>query len=392
MFISKRLFSKPKKDPFSLADALGLLSPSRHAKPSPRYKPSLLQNLQNGSVAEQFQGLQQELDPEFRVLSVNHRELFDTLVADLHTVNALLAKTTPEKSLARHIRSLQDEDELLELLCRAYQEKKLTLALLSKFILNKNLKTLSRLPFDVSNLDCKALRENGWSSVNFVQFKILLLKKYHDLRCPLSIVRLLKGSFQSEFLPLIRKQALAPFYERIVWKFYFDFVGHSQLSNTISRLHNMRHSFLIWEACAHDSLLMSQVISKLHHYNKLQELFVQLASWCPAPVLPLTKKSPDAPPKPPAGYSKFLSSLKTISAKFKLYDCRDGDDVAARALAYSLIHNLESCVQTHYPKWKSDAFLNKYMESLRRTRSSLMLQGTCDTEAGSLVADAIRYV
>lgn len=353
-----------KHDPASLADALGLLSPTKTVRS--RYKPSLLRNLRDGPVSEQFRDLRREPlpVPQAGPLAGARRSL-DSLVADLNA--AILPKQPATLPLA-------SEDHVVEAFCVAFFKDALPMLLAMKLLFNRNLVHLERLPFDVRHLDQTAFARHGWTGTSMCEFKILLLKKYHDLGQPLSIVRLLRSDFEPVMLPLIRAHQLLPFYERIAWKFYFEYVGAGQEAATIVELDNLRSSFLIWEASAASHSAAANAILAHHDLLPLQSLFVRLAA-----SRPVAKR---VAAELVLGRSPLLSELKKMSAKFKLYKTH-ADDVFGRALAYSLIHRLELVV-SQFPEWEHDAFLKNHMDELVQFRKNMVRDGLVDPEWATL--------
>lgn len=200
-----------------LADALGLLSPKKSVKNTANYKPLLFRHLQKGDVTENYAEIRRELLPEVTIPKfADHTKQVNNLLSDLEAAAGRISTKsleTLEKSLLRHVLTLTSEDELIELVCLSLQQNKLTLPLLTKFILNRHLTQLERLPFNVDNLDKSMFMRNGWSQQNFHEFNVLLMKKYHDLNRPLLIIKILKNNFEAEFLPLIYIRKLLPFYE-----------------------------------------------------------------------------------------------------------------------------------------------------------------------------------
>lgn len=372
LLVAARNYSKNKSETDFLADALGLLSPKKSNRNVPSYKPLILRNLQRGPVTEHYSEIEKELLPQYNMHAVDHSNQLHNLILDLHVANELPSKRPLQKNLMNHVRSLQNEDELVDLAKLSFYQNRLTLPLMTRFILNKHLQQLSRLPFDVNNLDQSAFEKNGWSELNFSEFKILLLKKYHDLNQPLLIVRLLRDEFDHKFLPLIRQQKLSPFYERIVWKFYFDYIQMGLEKSTIKSLDNVRTSFLIWEASTANCCEIAGSILHQHELNKLQRLFFELCSCNAVESIISTQLE--------AGTSPFLSALKKISVKFKLYNVDDSlsENVTKRALTYSFIHSVEDVISTYLPEWRNDAALARIMSELRSYRSQMVREGVSE--------------
>jgi len=363
-----------KNDAIHLADALGLLSPRRNVKPPPKklttqpYRPLIFTNLSKGPVAEHYNEIKKDLLADYKIPMVDHSRQMDTLLKDLRAVNEISHRNVLQKNLYNHVKTLQNEDELIELTNLSFYQNRLTMPLFTRFIMNKNLTDLSRLPFNVQNIDKVVLARNGWTDVNFAELKVLLMKKYHDLNKPLLIVKLLKDNFDSEFLPFIRLRQFSPFYERIVWKFYFDYISQNE-AEYIKSLDNVRSSFMIWEASSAKCSEIAQVMLAHHEPSGLQQLFLQL---CSSNAVEKVVKSDLS-----EGRSLLLSSLKKTSVKFKIYDIKTTatESVANRALRYSLIHAIENVVNGHFGNWHQDVQLAAIMDQLKHCRTDMVHQG-----------------
>lgn len=363
-----RQYSLKKSETDFLANALGLLSPKRSTNYT-NYKPLIFTNLQKGSVTEHYKEIEGQILNQYSVPTVDHAKLMNTLLLDLQAVGEIPPKRHLQKNLLNHVRTLQSEEELLELAKLSFYQNRLSLPLMTRFILNKHLKQLSRLPFDVNNLDHAEFTKNGWTELNYSEFKVLLMKKYHDLNKPLLIVRLLKDHFDGEFLPLIEEKKLSPFYERIVWKFYFDYVQMGQEHTVIKALNSTRSSFLIWEGSSINSGEVAGSILLHHELTRLQKLFFLLSSSNTVEKVVRVELA--------EGRSTLLSALKKISVKYKLYGITDSvsESVSDRAFTYSLIHSIENVIWNHIPHWKSDEMLVRIVSDLTTYRTQMMRVG-----------------
>ncbi|GEQ71043.1 hypothetical protein JCM33374_g4724 [Metschnikowia sp. JCM 33374] len=379
-----------KHDPVSLAGALGLLSPSKDITKSPSYKPSLFQTLQRGSVSEQLAEIASETAPDFGLSRAHHQNHIEAVMANLHHASehvswsttskndakgsrpGIYAGKSTEKQLKRHIKALRNEAELLDLVRGLYMENKLTLSLFMDFLLSRHLQDLSKLPFDVANVNHAALSKNGWTTINFTELKILLLKKYHDMEQPLEIIKILKNCFIREFFPLINTHSVSPFYERIVWKFYFEYIGLGQECATIETLDSLRSSFLIWEATTKNTAKTLDKIAHQHSLNTPQRLFLKVASCAPV------QKKIDT--ELLVGKSPLLSALKKVSWKFKIYKAVDAEDVASRAFAFSLMHSLEDLLGEHFSGDGDSDNIAGLLSELRQERSQMIAPGVSEPE------------
>lgn len=360
-----------QEDTSTLADALGLLSPKRNdkSKNAANYRPLLLRNLQKGPVQENYNEIKKELMADFKIPTTDHSRSVNHLLMDLQA--ATERRSVLQSNLLNHVRTLKNEDELLELIKLLYYQNRLGLPLLTTFILNRNLRRLDELPFDVENLDRGTFAKSGWKLSNFAEFRILLLKKYHDLNMPTKIIKSLKGNFD-EYAKLIAKHKLSPFYERIVWKFYFEYIQqlHPQYNEEfwIAKLDSVRSSFLIWEASLQNNSNIVNAALRQHSLSPLQKAFFQLCS-CEKAQLVISHELK-------SGKSSLLSSLKKLSVKFKMYDVgntSESQSVATRALGYSIIHALENTIKSNFANWKDDKQLEALMDDFASQRTHMVL-------------------
>lgn len=334
-------------EPAILAHALGLLSP----KAKPPYKPSLFRHLQKGSVTENYSELKQEFAQEYQLPQHDHSKSVNNLLLDLEAATSMHSRPLkPHKSLSEYVKTISDEEELLDLLRLSFYQQRLSLSLLTRFMLNRSLQNLHLLPFDVDNLETHTFALNGWTRQNVVELKIIMMKKYHDLHKPLSITKILRQSFDAEFLPLIEQKKLSPFYERIVWKFYFEYA--KQLSPEkdeayfVEKLRCVRLLLIMWESSTEANLrILKASLATLTDLLPLQKAFLQLCA-CESVQKSITAQLAN-------GSLKLLSSLKKISIKYKIYSVENpalSQNVVSRAHAYSLIHALEDLVEHEFGK------------------------------------------
>lgn len=377
--IVRTLFSSRlarKEDPALLANALGLLLPKKNVKSASAYRPLIFRHLQKGDVTENYAEIRRELLPEPAIpSSIDHSQQVNFLLMDLQAAAAKMPSKSKalEKNLLKHVTALQSEDELIELVCLSLQQNKLSLALLTRFLLNRHLKQLHRLPFNIDNLDRTLFCRNGWTQQNFVEFDVLLMKKYHDLNKPLMIVKILREQFEGLFLPLIQSRLLLAFYERIVWKFYFEYQLHPERNETyyVKSLNNLRSTLSMWESSSHNNRAILETALKVHEdLSPLQRTFIQLCVSEPAQAT-IAKQLE-------TGRSRLLGELKKISIRYKLAgvaSASDSDSVAIRAHGYSLIHAVESLIKREFPNWASHKQLATMMGNLARERAEMAHTG-----------------
>lgn len=343
------------KDNVLLADALNLLSPRAEVNNSINYKPSLFTNL----IAKD-QYTDDKIDPylKYELPNSNTKKHLDQLLAGLKIASQTSdaqAKTkyrlltSSYKDLRKYIGKLDKEDKLIELAKLFYYQNQLSLRVMTDILLNKHLVNIDKLPFDVNNISSKDFKD--WEDINFTQFKVVLLKKCYDLKKPILIIKNLKETFSEEYLPLIRIGALSPFYERIIWKFYFEYIlpinleiSHSE-SYFIKSLNNVKSTFLIWESSLVNNGEISNFALEQHQsvLTPLQKSFLKLCSIRLTQTI-ITSELDECKENPK---SKLLSLLKKLSIKHKIYSFTNSIEhapILTKANFYALIHSLERVV------------------------------------------------
>ena len=369
---SKKDDDELKKDQGNvvLADALNLLSPKPQVQNHINYKPSLLYALTTGGGLDKTK-LEPYLKYDMPESSVN--EHLEKLVSGISVVYQKDIGKVSHKSLSlpyRELKSLiwsiKDENELIELVRLFYGQNKLTAKIMLHVIMNKNLQDLRKLPFDLQSIN--SVTFPSWKEIDFIHINVAMLKKYYDLKEPLLIIRNLRKNFHVRYLPMIKEAKLSPFYERIVWKFYFEYTSTldpescNDEAHYIRALDSLKSSFLIWES----SLAKSSVIAKLilHSYQSkmhpLQMFLLRLSS-CRL-VEKLDK------PHLVNGHMRhvsLLSCLKKISIKHKIYALPKDDNkmsVEARASCYAIINSLEGLLANYLRNSTSFLPENPYVE------------------------------
>lgn len=205
--------------------------------------------------------------------------------------------------LSAFIANVDSQEILFDIMETFLNHNKLTPRVLTDIILNRKLQDLDKSPVDLINL--KQL--TNFQELDVYKIQIVLLKKYHDLKQPLNIVKNLKHNFDTIYLPLIESRRLTPFYERIVWHFTFDYLNQYKEPHYIEALNNLRTSFLIWETTKkRKSTQISQQILNLHKdLNELQRSFLETASSVEDPT--------------------HISSLRKLSMKYRIYELHPED-------------------------------------------------------------------
>lgn len=351
-----RHYSK-KEDSLIIANALELLSPSRSAE---NYKPSLLRNLQKGPVGEHYS----EIIPKFHIPKTDHLKRIGTLLDDLNAAVGTIPRQVKVNGEEFNARTIKNEDKILDFLRLSYYQGNLSPQLLTQLLLNPHLRNLARLPFDIEDINASNFKGSGWSSLHFVQLKIMLLKKYHDLKQSKQIQKILDKHFLSLFLPLIVQGQLLGMYERIVWKFCFERLEHYEETQVIEELDCLRSSILIWEASFYNNKKISDKILSFHSPSPLLQTFFEIASCEPIQmIIDRELKSKESP---------TLSKLKKISTKCKLHSFDNSNTAIGRALAYSIIHSLEQFLSAQSLEFGNSQILQEFISRLESERNKMM--------------------
>lgn len=364
-----------------LADALNLLSPRKAPvdRPNISYKPSLLSHLTSGSLSEQKQFSEANLTkllsdslPEPSNNRNSVKEHLDHMLAGLNYVSSysigdssgggsgapldLLALSS--KELLIYIKLLKSEQALVKVFEFFHYNNALTLKITTEIVLNKALVNLNKLPVQIDSLllnDTKRNSFKNWSKEDVISLNIILLKKYHDLKKPLLIIRNLKENFESHYLPTIEgaggsdKVWLSPFYERIIWKFYFEYLLQDE-QYYIQRISRLRSTILIWESSIPSKsidLFTSAFEFHKQDLNPLQLAFFKLCS------SKLTKSliQDELNSLSTKMWSPTLSKLKQLSIKYKIYTfpkTTESISMERKSTLYLFINSLESIILDEY--------------------------------------------
>lgn len=335
-----RRFYLNKNENILLADALNLLSPTSDVKNNGSYKPSLLANLTKGSASEQFK--EKDIITYNMPKPANTERFLNNLFSGIKS-STLVDVTNHElldmsgKELSTALKSITSETRLMEIGEMFYFQGRLTMKILTDIILNKHLKKLSSFPIDLNNL--RANSHLTWNDLHYIQFQIILLKKYHDLKQPLLILKNLRMNFDNHYYPLIKSGKLAPFYERIVWKFYFEYIKQFDELYYIKQLTNIKSTFLIWEvSIANSYKISSYALNNISGLSTLQKSFFKI---CSTPIVRdlISSQLQDS------YSSKVLSDLKRISIKHKIHSVTDSSaSKAQRQNCYLLVDSLDSFI------------------------------------------------
>jgi hypothetical protein len=354
----RRYSSRHGDENVVLADALNLLSPRGHAaagaaaRPeaptlavapatapaaapatwrirnplaSDAYRPSLLTHLTAGPLQEQTEQHARWAALARRAtapVADSSRALVSHLDHLLAGFGIVAESTVPAEAppggdilalspaaLVAYASSRTSAAELTRLFRLLYYTSSLTPRLASHILLNRSFDLALLPPIDTVYL-------SHWRPLDFVHWEILLLKKHHDLRQPLLIVRSMRQHFSLQFLPLIEAGRLLAFYERIVWKFWFEYVLQGDEEYYMQRVARPRSAILIWEASlpAKAVAVMESVVATIGPSGP--PLFAVFLRVCLAPstVARIRRELP---------HLKTLSQLKQLSIRHKVYARED---------------------------------------------------------------------
>lgn len=379
-FISTK---KPISENVILADALNLLSPSLvRAKP---FKPSLFNNLTKGSAHEQYK--HDDIMNVKLPTNSNAENYVNNLLVGLQSSTIINKSryqllTMSSKDLSTYIKTVTSEEKLFEIIQLFHYQNKLTVRLLTEIVLNRSLVNLTKGPINLINLNEGSIKINQTNSIqsyfnssksdiswndplNHIQFNIILLKKYHDLKKPLLIIKNLKEHFNSQYLPLIKSKKLSPFYERIIWKFNFEYIKQFDEMYYISNLNSLQSSFLIWESSSSNSIeICKYILENSPNLNSIQKIFLSL---CCNPSID----------------TKLISALKKLSIKYKLYSLPEQPtNESSRLVFYSLVNSMEILMTNDFSKNQE---LLQTLEDLKNFRQNKLL-------SKELVSEELRWI
>ncbi|CUM67657.1 uncharacterized protein PRCAT00005358001 [Priceomyces carsonii] len=359
-----------RKDNVLLADALNLLSPLKAVKNESSYKPSLFNNLTKGPAQEQYANL----DLIGLNMGKNHdsSRFLNDLLAGIRS-SSMVNRSTYEllrmepKELSGYIKTLTDENKLIQIAEIIHIQNRMSFKLMMDILLNKNLKSLDMLPINATDIESN---ENlTWEPIQYVQFNILLLKKWHDIKRPLLIIKNLKKHFDDTYYPSIQRNFLSPFYERILWKFYFEYVKQYDEIHYIRELNSIKSTFLIWESSTTNSI---QISDNLLANNTLltfpQRIFFRVHSsdFFRQKIYEELQVNEHSP---------LLSKLKKISIKFKLYQFDDSLIGFKRTNCYSLFNLIENLIMSELQTVKTvDSELNLILNEIRDFKRAAVMK------------------
>lgn len=190
--------------------------------------------------------------------------------------DAQLLEMAPHE-LLDYVKRVQDQSRLHHVVELLAGNEKLSPQLLTDIVLNPHFSTPQSVPVVMDTRN----HIDHWTPLQHSQFDIVMLKKWDDVSKPLSIIKNLKLNF-SNYLELIKRNQLSPFFERIVWKYVFEYIRYEDELEYVATL-NLRLSFLILEVLAPEMIpQLAVAISSKFNLNPCQKLFLKTAELVPS--------------------------------------------------------------------------------------------------------------
>ncbi|EGW32359.1 uncharacterized protein SPAPADRAFT_138624 [Spathaspora passalidarum NRRL Y-27907] len=334
-----------------LAEALNLLQRSRDQDQevnSTNYKPSLYDNIVKGPAQEQYSDLirtpkienrkqKQRISDQFisNLLSgIKSSEVSDVAgaldFADLYNMNS--------RELSLYIKSVKSEQKLFEILETFYYNDRLTFNVLSSIVLNKALVNIDKAPIDLVNIKNNRLLK--LDPLGITMFNIVLLGKYHSLHQPMTVLRNLKQNFNDVYLPLIKKHKLSAFYERIVWRYTFEFLKQFDELHYLQEINRVKSGFVILEATTKSSTPIAKYMLETYgeSLTELQTIFLKIFTnpYIEQRII----KELESP-----GRSKTCIALQKLSVKHHMCTLSQiPKDQWSRRACYALVADLEQFI------------------------------------------------
>ncbi|CAI5756937.1 unnamed protein product [Candida verbasci] len=319
-------FKKEQKiTELELAEALNLIKPQQNL----HHKPSIIKSFKDGPANEVYKiknNLIHDSIPSINKSKNKHISnqfiqniLFGIKSSSSNKLESInyhqLLNEMTLSELRYFIRSVTDEKTLFNIMVLFNSNHKLNLKILTEIILNKNFIHIARSPINLLNLE----NETNLSQIDVIKVQILLLKKYQDLKLPINIIKNLKLNINN-YLTMIKQSKLNSFYERIIWRFVYEYLFQFSELDYMKMINNIQSSFIMWEASYRNNTRITNDILSYHskELNSLQTIFLQIA---------LLK-------------DVNLSNLKNLSIKYKIYQL-DPNNKSNRNISYALITELE---------------------------------------------------
>lgn len=193
--------------------------------------------------------------------------------------DALLLAMTPQARLD-YVRRVSDTTRLHQLVDLFASHRALTPQLLTDLVLNRHFESPETVPLVMNT---RKYLGDQWTPLQHTQFDIVLLKKWDDVERPLYIIKNLKQNF-SAYLDLIQRRQLSPFFERIVWKYTFEYIRHEDELEYVERgVEQARLAWLILEVLAPAKMapVAAAMLRRFADLSPLERLFLRTTALLP---------------------------------------------------------------------------------------------------------------
>lgn len=360
-----------------LADALNLIAPKSEVKNTYNYKPSIINHLRKGSAQEQYDQYTRETTQKQKT-KVDHQ--MNHLMEDLRVLYGVKPRSNYDVvdlsvlEIKKHIRLLTKESQIIDLIKVLYYQDKLLVGILNECMFNKHLRNLNELPVNVESLGYDFMIRNKWSRINYIQFNIVLMKKLRDCGETSGMLRNLEANFKLNYLPLIENNTLGPFYERIIWRMYFQYRDqlkqetHDELY-FIKKL-DYKNALMIWQTSPTSKHHQLSAFISLHFddkFNILQRLFWRLCNHKSVQTIIEQDIQNNG------SHSALLIDLKKFTVKHRLHSILfnlENMDAKTRSQFYLSVNGMESIIEL----MNKDLQPHDILKELRQIRQDHVLK------------------
>lgn len=197
--------------------------------------------------------------------------------------DALLLAMAPQAQLD-YVRRVSDPTRLRQLVDLFASHRKLTPQLLTDIVLNRHFELAETVPLVMNT---RKWLGDQWTPLQHTQFDIVLLKKWDDAERPLYIIKNLKQNFSS-YLDLIKRRQLSPFFERIVWKYTFEYIRHEDEVEYVEHVVALaRLAWLILEVLAPAKMapVAEALLRRFGDLTPLERLFLRTTVLVPLQLM-----------------------------------------------------------------------------------------------------------
>ncbi|ODV94066.1 hypothetical protein PACTADRAFT_76707 [Pachysolen tannophilus NRRL Y-2460] len=158
--------------------------------------------------------------------------------------------------LRKLIKSITNEQQLIELFDNFYYTGKLTSKLTIEILFNKNFTKISYIIDKIFNNNNNNDKNQGnyliknWKLNNFNDLDIAILQKNYSLKNYEIVQKLLYKNFNKKWLLAIKKNELSSFAERVLWKFLLLTKPTIEVINLAHEINLNKSYWLLWESFA----------------------------------------------------------------------------------------------------------------------------------------------